>query len=49
VYEFEAVPADKKDVVVKELAILNLERNMCIDQLDGTFRKLIEQHASKVS
>lgn len=34
VYAFEAVPAEKKDKVVKQLAILNLERNKCIDQID---------------
>ena len=42
VYEFEEVPIDQKDPVVKELAILNLERNKCIDQLDSMFRKFIE-------
>ena len=42
VYEFEAVPTDQKDAVIKELAIVNLERNQCIDKLDQEFRKLIE-------
>ena len=42
VYEFEAVPMDQKDAVIKELAIVNLERNQCIDRLDQEFRKLIE-------
>ena len=41
VYEFEAVPADQKDVVIKELAIVNLERNQCIDQLDQLFQHLV--------
>jgi len=41
VYEFEAVPADQKDAVIKELAIVNLERNQCIDQLDQQFRALV--------
>ena len=31
VYEFEKVPAGEKDKVVKKLALLNLERNKCID------------------
>jgi hypothetical protein len=42
VYEFEQVPMDQKDEVVKQLAIVNLERNQRIDQLDAEFRKTIE-------
>jgi hypothetical protein len=42
VYEFEAVPVPEKDGVVKELAILNLERTKCIDKLDEQFRIAIE-------
>lgn len=34
VYEFEAVPVDEKDKVVKQLAVLNLERNKCIDTIN---------------
>lgn len=34
VYEFETVPAEQKDKVVKQLAILNLERNKCIDAIN---------------
>jgi len=44
VYEFEKVPPGEKDKVVKQLALLNLERNKCIDQIDKQFRSLIEQH-----
>ncbi len=43
VYEFERVPADQKDAVVKQLALLNLERNRCIDQLNTTFKTMVEQ------
>ena len=42
VYEFEAIPIEQKDGVIKELAIVNLERNQCIDKLDQQFRDLIE-------
>ncbi|MFN2493349.1 MAG: hypothetical protein ABR501_10760 [Pyrinomonadaceae bacterium] len=42
VYDFEKIPATEKDAVVKQLAILNLERNECIDQIDVQFRALIE-------
>ena len=42
VYEFEKVPAEDKDKVVKKLAILNLERNKCIDEIDTTLRSYIE-------
>jgi hypothetical protein len=41
VYEFEAIPVEHKDGVIKELAIVNLERNQCIDQLDRQFRDLV--------
>jgi hypothetical protein len=37
VYEFESIPVEEKDSVVKDLAILNLERNKCIDEIDKTF------------
>ena len=42
VYEFEAIPAEEKDGVIKDLAIINLERNNCIDGLDKTFQAIIE-------
>ena len=42
VYDFEKIPVEEKDAVVKQLAILNLERNECIDKLDLQFRSLIE-------
>lgn len=41
VYEFEAVPLDEKDSVVKKLAILNLERNKCIDAINSVFASMI--------
>lgn len=37
VYEFDQIAADKKDTVIKELAVLNLERNNCIDEIDKAF------------
>lgn len=43
VYDFENVPMEEKDKVVKELALLNLERTKCIDQIDLNFRLLIEK------
>jgi len=43
VYEFEAIPMDQKDAVIKELAIVNLERNQCIDKLDEQFRRAVEE------
>ena len=39
VYEFEGIPANRKDEVIKELAIVNLERNQCIDRLDEEFQR----------
>lgn len=42
VYEFEHVPPEEKDAVIKQLAVVNLERNQCIDRLDEEFRRTIE-------
>ena len=41
VYEFHTVEPDQKDIVVKNLAILNLERNKCIDAIDRQFQRLV--------
>jgi hypothetical protein len=41
VYDFEMVPADEKNMVVKRLALLNLERNKCIDQIDKQLIKIV--------
>ncbi len=43
VYEFEKVPVDEKDNVVKQLALLNLERNNCIDAINELFKNLISK------
>lgn len=42
VYEFENVPADEKNKVVKQLALLNLERNKCMDQIDQQLLALVK-------
>ncbi len=42
VYEFEKIPVAEKDKVVKQLALLNLERNKCIDSIDDQLQKLIQ-------
>jgi hypothetical protein len=42
VYEFDKTPAHEKDGVIKQLAILNLERTRCIDQIDRSFKEGIE-------
>ena len=39
VYDFEKIPMDQKDEVIKQLAIVNLQRNQCIDRLDKEFQK----------
>ena len=41
VYEFEKIPMDEKDIVVKQLAILNLKRNQCIDAIDKKLTEII--------
>lgn len=40
-YEFEKVPPSEKDKVVKNLAVLNLERNKCIDRINSLFKEMI--------
>jgi hypothetical protein len=41
VYEFETVPAEEKNMVVKQLALLNLRRNQCIDAIDKVLMRSI--------
>ena len=41
VYDFEEVPLEEKDIVVKQLALLNLERNKCIDSINAQFSQII--------
>lgn len=41
VYDFEVVPAEEKNQVVKNLALLNLERNNCIDALNELLKESI--------
>lgn len=41
VYDFESVANAEKNTVVKQLALLNLERNNCIDALNDLFKKSI--------
>lgn len=48
VYEFESVPATEKDTVVKKLAVLNLERNKCIDSINLQLAELIRQKNKEI-
>ncbi len=48
VYDFEAVATDEKNAVVKQLALLNLSRNQCIDQIDRQFSSAVTQLQSPV-
>ena len=41
VYEFEKVAVEEKNKVIKNLAILNLERNKCIDKINHSFTEMI--------
>lgn len=42
VYEFEKVAHEDRDNVVKQLSLLNLERNKCIDAINTQFMQLIK-------
>jgi len=44
VYEFEKVAPDEKNVVVKQLALLNLQRNQCIDKIDKKFQQIVKEN-----
>jgi len=46
-YEIEKVPPDARDGIVKQLAVLNLERTQCIDEIDRQLRAALEQLQSK--
>jgi hypothetical protein len=48
VYEFEKVAAEEKDTVVKQLALLNLERNKCIDAINEQFIQLLKTKNNQV-
>jgi hypothetical protein len=41
-YDIENIPVKEKDGLIKQLAVLNLERNNCIDAIDLKFKELIE-------
>jgi hypothetical protein len=45
VYEFEKVPESEKNLVVKQLALLNLQRNKCIDSINQQFANLLKRKA----
>lgn len=42
-YEFEKIPPEEKNTVMKQLAVLNLQRNHCIDAIDKKLQQLIAQ------
>lgn len=42
VYDFEKIPVEEKDNVIRDLAVVNLERNNCIDELDKAFQAIIK-------
>jgi len=46
-YEIAKVPPEEKDGLIKQLALLNLQRNQCIDLIDRSFRDLIAQSATQ--
>jgi hypothetical protein len=43
VYNFEQVPADMKDIVIRDLAQLNLDRNALIEKIDETLLKILSK------
>jgi len=47
IYDFENVPPEAKNTVVKQIALLNLERTECIDAIDRMFRDTLAEGKSK--
>lgn len=47
VYEFEAVPPEQKDQVVKQLALLNLRRTQCVDEIDKALWDVLQKRAHR--
>jgi hypothetical protein len=47
VYDFENVPVEAKNRVVKQLALLNLQRTDCIDHIDRGLRDIILASAQR--
>jgi hypothetical protein len=43
VYDFKNVPMEEKDKVVNRLAVLNLERNKCIDAINNLLIEMISK------
>lgn len=41
-YDIDSIPNEEKGNLIKSLAILNLERNNCIDEIDKTLLNLVE-------
>jgi len=48
VYEFEKVPVEEKDKVVKLLAHLNLERNHCIDAINNRLAEMVSSNKKQL-
>ena len=40
-YNIENIPNEEKDQLVKSLAVLNLQRNKCIDEIDKLLQEKI--------
>ena len=47
VYEFETVPPEDKNIVVKQLALLNLKRNKYIDAINNQFKDMVIENFFK--
>ena len=44
-YEIEKVPAGEQAGIIKQLAVLNLERTRCIDQIDRELQAAVRQES----
>jgi hypothetical protein len=41
-YNFNKVPADKKDIVIRNISALNVQRGKCVDDINNQFKELIK-------
>jgi len=41
IYNFAKLPAEQKDEAIHQIAVLNLQRNDCIHQIDKLFKEMV--------
>lgn len=42
-YDVDKIPSEEKGILIKRLAVLNLNRNQCIDLIDIAFKEMLSE------